>query len=261
MRWGVSPPPSTWSIPTTPVAHTFRSGSDFLGISEAEKVYYLINFDKFLGTMGAQTSREHALRRRITASKKGERGTTSSGRLGRGHRPGDPSFCTPHRNLILNLVAHVPHEREFLDAAPLVGGWISKSPIEPSIQPRKNRATLAAGFITDSNDVVEMFAALQEVHNGFGFISGNVQPDFAHGFDRQGIKWAWFQPRAVSFESGRQRGIQECFSHLAARRIVNAYKKKALFHTDEGRAMKTHQQRQFARLPERNGGALPERKN
>ena len=93
-------------------------------------------------------------------------------------------------------------------------------------------ATLSAGLIANSDGVVKEFARFEHVEDGLGLVAGNVDADFLHGLDDDGIQLAGFKARAFSFELFAADLIQEGFSHLAAGTIVDTNEKDSfLFHS------------------------------
>ena len=85
-------------------------------------------------------------------------------------------------------------------------------------------------FIEERDDIVEAFPPLHEVENGLRLLLRDVATDFAHDFNHQWVEARRCQSRTLGCETGGERGVHKSLGHLAARVVVNPYKKNALSH-------------------------------
>ena len=96
---------------------------------------------------------------------------------------------------------------------------------------REDWTTLGAGFITDRDHIREALPRFEHVEDGFSLLMQNINPDFLHGFDDNGVEFTGFKARAVSLELVAADVVQERFGHLAAGAVVDADEENScLFH-------------------------------
>ena len=102
------------------------------------------------------------------------------------------------------------------------------------MQPRgyagKNRAAFRARFVADGDHVGEHFAGLDVIEDGLGLVAGNINADFLHRFNDDGIEFAGFESGAVRFKLIAAHLSQERLGHLAAGAVVDADEQYSFFH-------------------------------
>lgn len=94
----------------------------------------------------------------------------------------------------------------------------------------ENRATLRAGFIAHSNDVMEMVPTADKVESRLRLVLRDIDPHFSHGRYDDGVKFTRFNARALGFKHIRTSGVQKSLRHLAARAVMDANEKSFLLH-------------------------------
>src|ERR1700722_17211861 len=105
---------------------------------------------------------------------------------------------------------------EFFVVSAGKAGGIGKAPVQTLGDAGKNGTALGVGFVANSNDIGKYFARFDVVEDGFGLISRNVETDFVHRFDDDGIEFAGFETGAGGFKSVAAKGVEERLGHLAA---------------------------------------------
>ena len=102
------------------------------------------------------------------------------------------------------------------------------------MQPRgragKNWAAFRFGFAAHGHGVGKALPRLQHLIHRFGFVAGDIQADFAHGFDDDRIERAGRQSGTVGFKPVAAKVIEPRFGHLAAGAVVDADEQDFLFH-------------------------------
>ena len=92
----------------------------------------------------------------------------------------------------------------------------------------KNR-TFLRRRIADRNDGIEFL--LFELRNRLGSVRGDVDPNFAHGFDSERADVsAGLASGAVHFVGVATKLAEQAFRHLAAHAIAGAQNKNAMRH-------------------------------
>jgi len=76
--------------------------------------------------------------------------------------------------------------------------------------------------VANRDDVRKMLA--EEPDHVLGMLTGNINSNFAHGFNGQRIQSAWFEPGALRVESVTSEMPQVSFGHLAAAGVAGAEK-------------------------------------
>ena len=140
-------------------------------------------------------------------------------------------FFTPFLDLLFDGVADFAGLGEFFCGRSGETGRVGEAPVQTRGDAGENRALFGAGFIADGDDVGEGLAGFYEIPDGLGRVGGNIDADFLHRRDNDGVEFAGFEAGAVSFELVATDIIEERFGHLAAGAVVDADEKDLLLHT------------------------------
>ena len=93
----------------------------------------------------------------------------------------------------------------------------------------KYRTAFRARLIANSDDVIKLFFARDEVGDGFGLVAGDVDAVLLHRLHHDRIQLSRFNAGALGEKIIRANPVQKRLSHLAARAVVNADEEHFLF--------------------------------
>jgi hypothetical protein len=139
-------------------------------------------------------------------------------------------FGTPFFDFGFDGVPDLTGAGKLLSVAALESGRVWKTPVQARGSAWEDWAAFRAGLVANSHNVSEAFAGVDHVFHRFGFILGNVDADFLHGFNHDWIQPSGFKAGAVRLESITADLVQESLGHLAAGAVVDADKEDVLFH-------------------------------
>jgi hypothetical protein len=142
------------------------------------------------------------------------------------------NFGAPFFDFGFYGVADFAGSGEFFRVRPLEGGRVGETPMEAFGYTGEDGAALGAGFIADRDDIGEDPAGFKHVEDGPGRVGRNVDANFLHGLDDDGVEFAGFESGAMGFELIAADLVEEGLSHLAAGAIVDANKENSfLLHS------------------------------
>jgi hypothetical protein len=131
-------------------------------------------------------------------------------------------LITPRFDASSNLIADFAHAFEALIVCAAERSWIGKAPMQSLDDTREYRTTFCASFIADCDHIWEKFSAFENIKDGLRLLSGDINSDLAHGFDRKRVERARFEASAVRFKIIGTTKIEKSFRHLAACTVVDA---------------------------------------
>ena len=140
------------------------------------------------------------------------------------------NLSAPGFDLLLDGISHLASLAQDLVRAAFEAGRIGEAPMEAGGYAGKNRASLCTGFIADGNNVREHLSGFEDVENGLGFLSGDIDSDFIHHADNVLIQRAGFQSGALSFKMLGADLIEEGLGHLTAGAVMNTDEQDFRFH-------------------------------
>src|SRR5206468_9398268 len=123
------------------------------------------------------------------------------------------------------VLDHVPDSPGFLQPllpGPLKAGWVRKTPMQSLRDAGKDGTPLRTGLVANRNDVSKGSPRVDEVHDAFGLILGQVDAEFVHGRHGERVELARFDAGAVGFKLFAAQTLKKRLGHLAAGAVVNA---------------------------------------
>ncbi len=131
------------------------------------------------------------------------------------------------------LVPNLAEGLKFRFRAPFGPGRIVKGPVMPVHLAGEHGAGLA-GIVADGDDGLDFL--VQEFGQRLGTMPGNVDPDFGHDLDGDGVDEAgWFRPGALDVDQPSRRAPQDAFGQVTATGIAGAENQDGRFsgvHSD-----------------------------
>src|SRR5688500_17354518 len=74
------------------------------------------------------------------------------------------------------------------------------------------------------------FAGFEDIEDGLRFLLRDIDPDFLHCFDHEGIERSRLEAGALGIEGVAAKMIEPRFGHLAPGAVVNADEKDVWLH-------------------------------